>query len=221
MKSSAPLVLIAVLIAGVAMPAALAAGTDGNVEILWWDQDFELRAKGLAVDTGADDLAFRGDFFWGRIGLTAGQYTSDVDADGFGEVEYRNLDFVWKALAPGEGAYLGVGAGWQTVEVDLDQVGLNGDTDGPRIAVLGEVGFVYGRLAWMPDLDDFVSDSLSVGDVRGREWEVGFKYDFLDKMQVLAGWRSYELDFDLRDSDGSVRAETASDGWVVGVGVHF
>jgi hypothetical protein len=219
MARAARNVLVGTLLALVVPAVAVAGPTDASVDVLWWIQDFELNADGQGINSDADDFAFRGDLFWGRYGVTAAQYTADIEAEDAGSVDYRNLDFVWKALAPDWETYLGIGVGWQTV--DFDDTGFASDTAGPRVIVQGELGRLYGKVGWMPELDDFESGKLSFTDVQGFEWELGFKIDIGRSIHVVAGYRSIELDFDVAGPSFKDSADTESSGWLVGVGLDF
>ncbi|NIM61698.1 MAG: hypothetical protein GTO30_08605, partial [Acidobacteria bacterium] len=64
-----------------------------------------------------------------------------TDLDDFAAIEtsdYTSVDVMWRPFSPTQNNYVAVGLGWQ--QMDLNTIGLQGDTGGVRVNVDGRIG---------------------------------------------------------------------------------
>lgn len=188
----------------VSAPALAAGPLDGEVDALWWGNDFE--AHGVSEEAGAP--GFRASlWFQERYGVRAGQFSSETDDFGSDTAEYTAVDVLWRAFAPAEHNYVAVGLGWQ--QMDLAALGLEGSTSGMRVSVEGHLGLIgimraYGQGAYMPSLDDTPATfGGDFQDMEAMEYELGLAFKVAPFMSVKAGWRSHALDYTLPAFEGS------------------
>lgn len=216
-------------------PMSLAAGpVDVEVGALYWHSDYS--GSGVAsLSSDAGSPAFRASLWlFNRYGVRAGVYRTDLDD--FGSIEnsdYTSVDFLWRPLSPTSNNYFAVGLGWQ--EMDLNAIGLEGDTSGLRVSAEGRVGlgtlfYLYGEGSYMPDLDEAVATTVGFGrfeDLSGQEYELGVSWKMAPFVNLRAGYRMHRVEFDQTGLDpmlgfGNAQSGTAeSDGYLLGLVFNF
>ena len=186
--------------AGAAVEAA--GPIDGEVGAIYWNSEFDSSGvAALASDAGS--AGFRAQLWlFNKYGVKAGMYRTDLDD--FTSIEtsnYTSVDVMWRPLSPTQNNYLAVGLGWQQME--LNTIGLQGDTSGVRVNVDGRVGlgkilFFYGEGSYLPSLGDATASTPSLGQfesMSGYEYEVGVSWKVFPFVQLRAGYRMHSVDF--------------------------
>jgi hypothetical protein len=218
--------------AGTAIEAA--GPIDGEVGAIYWNSDFDSSGvSALASDAGSP--GFRASLWlFNKYGMKAGMYRTNLDD--FSSIEasdYASLDFMWRPLSPTQNNYFAVGLGWQ--QMDLNTIGLEGDTSGVRVNVEGRVGlgkivFAYGEGSYLPSLDDATATTVGFGQfesMSGYEYELGVSWKMFPFVQLRAGYRMHSIDFDQAGLDpllgfGTEMAGTAeSSGFLAGLTFNF
>jgi len=203
--------------AGTAIEAA--GPIDGEVGAIYWNSDFD--SSGVsALTSDAGSPGFRASLWlFNKYGVKAGVYRTDLDD--FSAIEtsnYTSLDFMWRPLSPTQNNYFAVGLGWQ--QMDLNTIGLEGDTYGVRLNVEGRVGlgkilFVYGEGSYLPSLDDATATTVRFGqfeDMSGYEYEVGVSWKMFPFVQLRGGYRMHSVDFSQTGLDPLLGFGTEMDG---------
>jgi hypothetical protein len=134
---------------------------------------------------------------------------------------------MWRAFSPTENNYLAIGAGWQ--EIDLDLLGLGGDTSGVRLAVEGRIAlgglfYVYGQGYYLPSLDDAEPALPGFSPMRnmdGHMLEAGISWKMAPFMSMRAGYRQHNLDFTTMVLDVEVDGEAETSGFLTGLTFRF
>ena len=224
----------ALCLAMTALPAAAAGPVDGEFGAVYWLSDYDgSGVTALSSDSGSP--AFRASLWlFDKYGVKAGVYRSDLDDVGAIEASsYTSIDVMWRPLSPTSNNYIAVGLGWQ--EMDLNAIGLEGDTSGARVSAEGRVGlgrlfYAYGEGAYMPDLDDANATTVGFGqfeDLSGYEYEAGISWKVAPFINVRAGYRVHSVDFNQTGLDpllgfGSQFDGTAeSSGFLMGARFNF
>jgi hypothetical protein len=214
--------LAAIVLAALAVPLwpapAVAVGpVDGEVTALYWDSDTDVSG----VSEGSGDLGGRAEvWFLKRYGFSGEFFQPSPGGalDGT-DLEYLNLDAKFRILAPSENNFLAVGVGWQKIDVSGD---LTGDTSGPRVVAEGRFSFkivyIYGRVAWLPELGDLTLGSDTFTNGQGQELEAGVQIKPFPFFQIFAGYRADKVTFDAPEG-GSL--EVKNEGPVAGIGFNF
>lgn len=181
---------------------ALALGpVDGEVGAVWWAHDLDTSSQASSSSTDAGAPGFRAELWMmDRYGLRAEQFSSNPDGTSASDAS-TNLDVMWRAFSPAENSFLAMGVGWQTME--LDSVGLDGDTSGARLTMDGRVGlmnlvYAYGHGTYLPSLDDAPATDPAAGtfeDMKGYEYELGVAWKMAPFISARAGYRMASLDF--------------------------
>jgi opacity protein-like surface antigen len=223
-----PWIRLAVLCCLAATPALAVGPIDGEVNALWWVNETDVDTPGGSASGDGDAPGLRAEMWlFGRYGIRAAQFSSDVDEFGIDDSnDYTSVDLLWKAFAPTEHNFVAVGAGYE--EMDLGLLGLDGDTWSTRLAVEGRVGFigaVYGYLqgAYLPTIDDTSSvvPTVEFEDMDGYEYEMGVSWKFAPFVSLRAGYRETSIDFTQTDGLTDFDGTAESTGFVAGLGVHF
>jgi hypothetical protein len=217
------------------LPLSFAAGpVDAEIGAVYWNSEYS--GSGVAsLSSDAGSPAFRASLWlFNKYGVKAGVYKTDLQD--FGAVEdssYTSIDLLWRPLSPTSNNYLAVGLGWQ--EMDLNAIGLEGDTSGARITVEGRVGlgtlfYAYGEGSYMPDLDEAVATTIGLGrfeDLSGQELELGVSWKMAPFVNLRAGYRMHRVEFNQTGLDpllgfGNAQSGTAeSDGYLLGLVFNF
>jgi len=109
--------------------------------------------------------------------------------------EYFNVD-VKRKFGQNNNFNFEVGLGWQEFSID-SQI----DASGPRLSLEGNYKLfksfqLYGSTAYLPDLDDSISDNSA----SAFQIEAGLLYSPRSALSLRAGYRVFELDLGLGDS---------------------
>lgn len=208
---AAPLILGLLLASS---PALSLGPVDGEVTALYWRSTTEVddvREDSPAVG-GRAEL-----WFFKKLGVSGTQLTAELEGtlDGT-DLRYRNLDVKWRVFSPTENNFLALGLGWQEIDESGDA------TSGPRAMVEGRVGlvgflYVYGRGAYLANLDDWQLTGVPLTDGTGHELEAGVQLKPFPFLQLFAGYRRGSVTFDGPAGD----VDVATDGALIGIGVNF
>lgn len=183
-------------------PVAAVGPLDGEVGAFYWANTHEVATSAGSGSADGDAPGFRAELWmFDKYGVRAGQFTSDADELGTDGADYTSVDLMWRALNPTPHNYVAFGLGWQTME--LDSVGLDGDTSGVRVSAEGSFGLpgpfaAYGLASYLPALDDAPAVEPTDGtfeDVQGFEYELGFRWSVAPFVSVRAGYRVHSVDF--------------------------
>ncbi len=208
-------IALAALAASLGTAPALALGpVDGEVTALYWDSDTDVSG----VSEGSGDVAARAElWFFKKWGVSAGYFQPSPEG---ADMEYLNLDAKYRVFSPTEGNFLAVGLGWQTV--DLSGGGESADTSGPRVVAEGrfsvKIVYLYGRVAWLPKLDDIEIGEGSLTNGDGQELEAGIQIKPFPFFQIFAGYRANKMSFDAPEG-GTFEIENK--GPIAGIGFNF
>jgi hypothetical protein len=208
-----------------ASPALAMGPVDGEFGAVWWANDAGSRfgTESLSVDGGAP--GYRAElWFVKKYGLRAERYSSD---SGGGSSDFTSLDFMWRAFSPTENNYLAIGAGWQ--QIDLDTIGLSGETSGPRLALEGRIAlgglfYIYGQGYYLPSLDDAQAVDPAFGPLRnmdGHMLEAGLSWKIAPFMSMRGGYRRQDLNFTTTLLDVEIDGEAEWSGFLLGLSFRF
>ncbi len=228
------ILVAAVVLVGAAAVVEAAGPIDGEIGAVYWNSEFNSSGvAGLTSDSGSP--GFRAQLWlFNKYGVKAGMYRTDLDD--FTAIEtsnYTSVDLMWRPLSPTQNNYLAVGLGWQ--QMDLNTIGLQGDTDGVRVNVDGRVGFgkivfAYGEGSYLPSLSDATALTPSLGQfesMSGYEYELGVSVKPFPFVQIRAGYRMHSVDFTQTGLDpllgfGTEMEGTAeSSGFLAGLTFNF
>ncbi len=211
-------IALAVFAASLWTVPALALGpVDGEVTALYWDSDTDVDG----VSEGSGDVAGRAEiWFLTRWGVSGAYFQPSPGGLLEGaELEYLNLDAKIKVFAPTENNFVALGLGWQTVDLSGEE---SADTSGPRVVAEGRFSFkivyFYGRVAWLPELDDIAFGETTLTNGEGQEAEAGIQIKPFPFFQIFAGYRADKMSFDAPEG-GSFEVENK--GPVAGIGFNF
>jgi hypothetical protein len=217
MKGTLRLLVLAVIVLGASVPVRALGPLDVEVTALFWNSDTEV----LGVSESSGEVGARAEVWFKRLGASAAYFQpkpegllSDLD------FEYTNLDVKWKFIAPTENNFFALGAGYQSV--DLAGGGFDDDSTGARLVAEGRVGltgilYFYGRGAYMPELSDIETGTVSLTNGSGFEYEFGLQLKPFPFLQLFGGFRSHKNEYDVPLGT----TEFKHDGIVVGGGVNF
>jgi hypothetical protein len=218
MKPSLRSVLLSAVALATALAPAQAVGpVDGEVTALYWESETEFDAivEGSGAPGARADL-----WFWDRWGASAALFEPSPEGalDG-SDLGYANIDLKWRFLSASQNNFLAIGAGWE--RFTLDGV-TEGTSDGVRVLAEGRVGIVkilyfYGRAAYLPELSDLDTGTVVLTNGKGQEGEAGLQLKPLPFLQIFAGYRVNETEFDTPAGP----LELKNEGPVVGLGVNF
>jgi hypothetical protein len=176
------------------------------------------------VEDSAGDLGLRAELWlFERIGFAGAFLRSNVEDITLDDdtATYAHLDVRLRLFSPTENNFFALGVGWQQADFQLSP-GF-GDTSGLRVVAEGRVSagivYVYGEVAYMPDLDDVEAFPTGLVNVEGLEYEVGISFKPAPFFQIRVGYHSLELDMEreLTGIDQTLKA----DGFLLGVGITF
>jgi hypothetical protein len=210
------------------VPASAMGPVDGEVGAVWWANDHDSQYGESIVSSDAGAPGFRAElWFVKRYGIRAERYSSDTGDIGGGTSDYTSLDFMWRAFSPTENNFIALGAGWQ--EIDLDTVGLAGDTSGVRLALEGRVAlgglfYIYGQGYYLPSLDDAEVADPAFGPLRnmdGHMLEAGISWKMAPFVSMRGGYRLHSLNFSTTILDVEVDGEAESSGFLLGLSFRF
>ncbi|MCP3979279.1 MAG: outer membrane beta-barrel protein [bacterium] len=205
-----------------AAPAAAMGPVDGEVGAVYWANNYD--TGGLAdLSSDGNTPGLRAEvWFLQRYGVRGSFFNTDYDDISVldNESSYTSLDLMWRVFSPTDDNFIAVGAGWQ--EMDLNMVGMNGDTSGVRLSVEGRVSFglfyAYGQGSYMPELDDASTPTTDLEDISGSDIEVGVAWKALPFMAVRAGYRLQNVEFtQVGFGDGDID----TDGFLAGISARF
>jgi hypothetical protein len=215
-----------VALVGAAATVEAAGPVDGEIGAIYWNSEFDSSGvAALASDAGSTGLRAQL-WLFNKYGVKAGVYRTDLND--FAAVEtsdYTSLDLMWRPLSPTQNNYLAVGLGWQ--QMDLNTIGLQGDTDGVRVNVDGRVGlgkivFAYGEASYLPSLSDAMALTPALGqfeNMSGYEYEFGVSVKPFPFVQIRAGYRMHSVDFDQTGLDPLLGFGTAMKGTAESSGI--
>ena len=207
-------IALAALAASFWTAPALALGpVNGEVTALYWGSDTDL--NGFSESSG--DVAARAELWlFKKWGVSAGYFQPSPDG---ADMEYLNLDAKYRVFAPTDNNFIALGVGWQTVDFSA---GEGGDTAGPRVVAEGrfsvKIVYFYGRVAYLPKLDDIEFGEGSLTDGAGQEFEAGIQIKPFPFFQIFAGYRADKMSFDAPEG-GTFEIENK--GPVAGIGFNF
>lgn len=210
MKSMRWIAIVVPLLVVAGVPAQAAGPVDGEVAVFYGFSKTDV--SGFEQDS--ENAGARGDlWFFNKVGVSGAVYRP---SPGDEELDYKNIDVKYRFLSATRNNFVAVGAGWQTI--DFGDV----DTSGPRAVVEGRVSikviYLYGRAAWLPDLDDAALGGIPLTNGDGRELEFGVQYKPAPFVQIFGGYRADSVNFDVA---GGGSLEIENKGPVVGVGFNF
>ncbi len=204
-------------------PALALGPVDGEATAYWWHNDFSIEGTGFAEDD-AGDLGFRGELWlFERVGFAGAFLRSNLEDVTLDDdtATYAHLDVRFRLFSPSENNFIALGVGWQEAEFQVSP-GF-GDTSGLRVVAEGRVSagivYVYGEVAYMPDLDDVQATPTDLVNIEGLEYEVGIAFKPAPFFQIRLGYHSLELEME-RAVTGLDRTLKA-DGFLLGLGVTF
>jgi hypothetical protein len=209
-------------------PALAMGPVDGEVGAVWWANDHDAMYGESILSSEAGAPGFRAElWFRERYGVRAERYSSDTGDIGGGTSDYTSLDFMWRAFSPTENNYFAIGAGWQ--EIDLDMIGLAGETSGVRLALEGRVAlgglfYIYGQGYYLPALDDAQVVDPGLGPLRdmdGHMLEAGLSWKIAPFMSMRGGYRQHSVDFTTTLLDVEIDGEAESSGFLLGLSFRF
>lgn len=217
--------VVSILAAGLLALAASPALALGPVEVeagaIYWVHDLEVDSDGESVKESADAEALFAELWINKLGFRGAWYKSDVDENEIkAEVDYKSLDARWKVLKLTDSNFVALGAGWQQIEVDA--MGESVDSSGIRLVADGNVGlgrlvYLYGEYVYYLEMDGFSIEGMSTGDLDGYEFEFGLSIKPFPFLNLKAGYRISEFDYDI---DGGTETWTP-DGYYAGVSFNF
>jgi hypothetical protein len=197
---------------------------DGEVELRYWNAEFKesvprdsrtadspgvgLRAEIVVIEK----LAIAGDYFQ----LEGEEFLEDVS------IKQLTLDVKWRIISPGENTFFGLGLGYQDFE-GSDEETLS--SSGFRVVADGRFGFakilyVYGRLAYLPSLDDWKEDGVKFADGGSAyDLDIGLGVTPIPLLTLWVGYRTESLDLEEIGGDGTLTFEPS--GFYLGAGVRF
>lgn len=217
-----------------ALPALAMGPVDGEVGALYWANDFEAAEGGSSLSSDAGAPGYRAEiWFFKKYGLRAAHYASELDDFNDLSSDYTSVDFMWRAFSPTENNFLAIGLGWQTM--DLETIGLEGDTSGVRVDVEGRVAlgglfYLYGQGSYLPSLDDAPAVDPLLGnfeDLDGHEFEAGVSWKIAPFLSLRAGYREQVINFTRTDfiplpgEDSEVAGDATTEGFLLGLSVRF
>jgi hypothetical protein len=229
MKPIMGTVVALLAVTGLASAPAFAMGpVDGEVGAVWWANDYDSSygPESLSADAGAP--GFRAElWFVKRYGVRAEHYSSDTGDIGGGSSDFTSLDFMWRAFSPTENNYFAFGAGWQ--EIDLETIGLAGETSGVRLALEGRVAlgglfYIYGQGYYLPSLDDAEVADPGLGPLRdmdGHMLEAGVSWKIAPFFSMRGGYRLHNINYITTVLDVEYEGDTESSGFLLGLSFRF
>ena len=210
--------------AGAAVEAA--GPIDGEIGAIYWNSEFDSSGvAALASDAGSP--GFRAQLWlFNKYGVKAGMYRTDLnDFTAIETSNYTSVDVMWRPLSPTQNNYLAVGLGWQ--QMDLNTIGLQGDTNGVRVNVdgrlgLGKIVFAYGEASYLPSLSDATASTPGFGQfgsMSGYEYEFGVSVKPFPFVQLRAGYRMHSVDFNQTGLDPLLGFGTEMEGTAESSGI--
>jgi hypothetical protein len=209
--------------------SAIAMGpVDGEFGAVWWANDYDSQYGEEVYSSDAGAPGYRAEiWFLKKYGLRAERYSSDNGDIGGGSSDFTSLDFMWRAFSPTENNYIALGAGWQ--QIDLDTVGLVGDTSGVRVALEGRVAlgglfYIYGQGYYLPSLDDAEVADPAFGPLRdmdGHMLEAGVSWKMAPFVSMRGGYRVHNINFSTTVLDVDIDGEAESSGFLLGLSFRF
>lgn len=149
-----------------------------------------------------------------KWGISASLLQNDSD-DVFGlpkDSKYINLD-VKRRFGSQEKQSLDIGLGWQELNVESHI-----EASGPKLSLEGKINLfdafqVYGTTAWLPELDDELSENTA----SAYELEAGVLFQPLPSVSLRAGYRHFSLDTD----DDLIDELGSSSGFLLGTDLSW
>ena len=162
--------------------------------ILWLSNDINLS---VPDNIAYDSFLGSGEVWYKKWGVSTELIENDqsnifsLPADS----EYFNVD-VKRKFGQNNNFNFEVGLGWQEFSIDSQL-----DASGPRLSLEGNYKLfksfqLYGSTAYLPDLDDSISDNSA----SAFQIEAGLLYSPRSALSLRAGYRVFELDLGLGDS---------------------
>ena len=187
---------------------------DGEATIDWWSNELSGNPFKGTLDAGT--ISFRAEGWWDqRWGIKGGIDLTDIDADAdeLEDPERYHIDLKRRLFSPTDNTFFAAGVGWENLGLESGET-----SNGIRLSLEGRFGFAgfatfYGESIWMPRL----SSVNGLEGLSGVEFETGVVFDPLPFWSIRAGYRRFELDFDLDSGKG----ESTSQGIVLGTGLHW
>jgi hypothetical protein len=225
---------MAVSLGLVCAPALAVGPVDGEVGAAWWANSFSASGNGSQVSSAAGAPGFRAElWFFGRYGLRAERYSSNLNGLDAATSDYTSLDFRWRAFSPTKNNFIAIGAGWQ--QLDLGTLGLDGATSGARLGLEGRVAaagavYIYGQGSYLPDLRDTNAVDPALGqfrDMSGYEYEAGISWTILPVLSMRGGYRGQRIDFTrtgyivLPGDEEAIEGASESNGFLLGLSFCF
>lgn len=225
--------LLAVSILACTLAPSWALGpVDVEVGAFYWLSSTESDGGTIGFDSDSGAVGFRGELWVKKFGLRAAVYGTDIDDLSGESADSTSIDLLWRPFSLTDKSYFAVGAGW--MDIDLETIGMAGDTSGLRVAAEGSVGLVgimsfYGQAAYYPDLDDSQATPAAAGrfeDLSGREVELGLSWKTAPFLSFRAAYRTQKVEFTrtgfspipgITELDGEVE----TDGFLAGLTFRF
>ncbi len=234
--------VIAIALIALAAPIFAAGPADVEFGVKYWMSDPDLSIgegrDSSTIDTDASDLAFYGKIWIGKWGVAASRYKTKMEVDteplrAPGEASitgtYLAIDIKRKIFSPSETSYLAVGVGFEQIDVEFPgREFFPLDTQGFRLNVEGQVSLAkkirgFAELSYYISMDDpkFIEEANS--DTDGYEFELGAALQIFPHVDLLAGYRASEVEYDFREPGGPGRFTITQEpaGFFVGAAMRF
>lgn len=186
---------------------------DGEITIDWWSNELSGDPFDGTLDAGT--LSLRAETWWDqKWGVRGGLSLSDIDDSQLEDRHRFNFDVKRRLISPTDNTFIAAGLGWENLRLE------NGEnSQGVRLSLEGRLGLggfatLYGESILLPNLDD--ADGYR--DLSATEFEAGVVFDPLPFVSIRAGYRQFELDYNLSSGRSG---ESSSQGIIIGTGIHW
>ncbi len=200
------------------------AAVDGEVELRYWNAQIEQSVSDESRSADSPGVGLRAEIVVIEKLAIAGDYFQLEGEDSLEDVSFKQLtlDVKWRIISPGENTFFGVGLGYQDFEGSADTTL---STNGFRIVADGRFSFAkivyaYGRLAYLPSLDDWKVDGQKVADGKSAyDLDIGLGVTPIPLLTLWVGYRTEDLGLDRIGLDQSGSFEPS--GPYLGAGIRF
>jgi hypothetical protein len=200
------------------------AAVDGEVELRYWNAQFKESIPSDSRTADAPGVGLRAEIVLIEKLAIAGDYFQLEGEDFIEDASFKQftLDVKWRIIAPSENTFFGIGLGYQDFDASDDE---SISSNGFRIVADGRFGFVkilyvYGRLAYVPSLNEWKADGHSVFDGRSAyDFDFGLGITPIPLLTVWVGYRTQDLGFE--ELGGGRTASWEQSGPYLGAGIRF